>query len=131
MKAFENAEGHAIITHKRLLNLDEKTLHKGSDEILMDTFRYIVPLGDYHKKKETDKLIRERVTNKPLRRRMLRLVELLPEKKSLYLAQKALGARDTKEIMAGFAEIGLSPVTISKRHDIKHLKCLHGYFDEG
>ena len=65
-----------------------------------------------------------------LRRRMLRLVALIPEKKSLLLAQKALNYRKIDDVMETFAKINVSPITISKRHDVKHLKCLYSYLDE-
>jgi hypothetical protein len=58
---------------------------------------------------------------------MLRLLVLIPEKKSLYLALKALDSRKTKDILKGFAEIWVSSVTISKRHGIKYLESLYSY----
>ena len=58
---------------------------------------------------------------------MLRLVALIPEKKSLYLAQKAMNCRNIEKIMEEFAKINLSPITISKRYDMKHLKCFYEY----
>ena len=62
-----------------------------------------------------------------MRRRMLRLLVLIPEKKSLHLAQKAMNCRNIEKIMDSFAKINLSPVTISKRHDVKYLECLYAY----
>ena len=58
---------------------------------------------------------------------MLRLIELVPEKKSILLAMKALNYREPDKIMDAFAKIGLSPVTISKRRDEKHLESLYSY----
>jgi hypothetical protein len=58
---------------------------------------------------------------------MLRLLALIPIKKSLQLARKELRDRNVIEILAKFEEINVSPVTISKRHDIKHLKSLYDY----
>ncbi len=52
---------------------------------------------------------------------MLRLIALLPEKKSLHLAQKALNCRDVAAVMEAFVKINLPPVTISKRHEVKAL----------
>ena len=102
----------------------------GSKHILMDTFSYVVPRGDYFKKHRAEALIRERVSDKTLRRKMLRLVALIPEKKSLHLAQKTLGARDIKDVMAKFAEIGVSPVTISKRQGRNELESLYSSLGE-
>ena len=62
-----------------------------------------------------------------MRRRMLRLLTLIPEKKSLHLAQKAMNCRDVEKVMDAFARINLSPVTISKRHDVKNLENLYSY----
>lgn len=56
-----------------------------------------------------------------LRRRMLRLVALIPEKKSVYLVQKAMDCRNMKKVMEAFAKISVSPVTISKRQNAKWL----------
>ena len=54
---------------------------------------------------------------------------LIPAKKSLHLAEKSIDYRKVRGIMAAFAEIGVSPVTISKRHDIKKLDSLYSYFE--
>ena len=56
---------------------------------------------------------------------MLRLLALIPEKKSLYLAQKAMNCRDIEKVMEGFAKINLSPITINKRYGVKYLKNLY------
>lgn len=69
-------------------------------------------------------IIRKEVADSIMRRRMLRLMVLIPEKKSLRLAQKAMNCRNMEKIMDSFAKINLSPVTISKRHDVKYLECL-------
>ena len=58
---------------------------------------------------------------------MIRLVALIPEKKSLLLAQKELNYRRIDKVMDTFAAIDLSPVTLSKRHDTKHLENLYTY----
>ena len=58
---------------------------------------------------------------------MLRLLSLIPIKKSLLLAQKALGARDIDDIMAEFRELNLSPVCISRRQEVDYLENLYVY----
>jgi len=58
---------------------------------------------------------------------MLRLVGLLPDKKSLLLAQKALNYRRIDKVMKAFFDIEVVPVTISKRHEIKKLENLYNY----
>ena len=58
---------------------------------------------------------------------MLRLIDLIPEKKSLLLAQKALQYRKVDEVMAAFAKLGLSPVTIGKREKVQFVDSLYRY----
>ena len=58
---------------------------------------------------------------------MLRLLELIPAKKSLYLAVKEMGDRNIYKVAEAFEGINVSPVTISKRHDIKKLDSLYNY----
>ena len=94
-------------------------------EIFLDVFTHIVPFGDYYKKVRAEELIYKNVTDSVLRRRMLRLLALIPEKKSLYLAQKAMNCRDSEKVMEGFAKINLSPITINKRYGVKYLKNLY------
>ena len=57
------------------------------------------------------------------------LMTLITEKKSLHLGQKSIDYRKINGIMGAFAEINVSPVTISKRHDIKRLESLYSYID--
>jgi len=104
-----------------------RALAEGSEHILMDSFQHIIPPGDYYKKDRATKLVIERVSDMKLRRRMLRLLTLVKEKKSIHLAIKALNYRRCNDILASFAEIDVSPVTISKRRDAKKLDSLYGY----
>ena len=99
-------------------------------EIFMSVFAQIVPYGDFYKKKDADDIVRQRVNDLPLRRKMLRLLGLVPEKKSLLLAQKAMNYREPNKLLIAFADIGVSPVTISKRADAKHLPSLYSYMDD-
>ncbi len=94
-------------------------------DIFMDTFIKIVPYGDYEKKDKTAEIICREIGDGRLRRRMLRLVALIPEKKSLYLAQKAMKYRNMEKIMDEFAKISISPVTISKRQDVRQLRNIY------
>lgn len=103
-------------------------LSEKSRDIFLDVFTQIIPYGDYYKKDKAEELVCRNVGDDILRRRMLRLLALIPEKKSLYLAQKAMNCRNVEKVMEGFAKINLSPVTISKRHDVKYLECLYTYF---
>lgn len=103
-------------------------LLKDSRNIFLDTFTQIIPFGDFYKKDKAVEIIRKEVADSIMRRRMLRLLVLIPGKKSLRLAQKAMNCRNIEKIMDSFAKINLSPVTISKRHDVKYLECLYNTF---
>ena len=96
-------------------------------EIFLDTFTRVIPFGDFHKKDKTVEIIKQNVSNSTIKRRMLRLVELIPEKKSLLLAQKALNYRHVDDVMKAFTDIKVAPVTISKRYNIKKLDNLYHY----
>ena len=115
----------AVNVYGQIAELSQK-----SQSVFLDVFANIIPFGDYYKKGEAEELIRSEVKDCTLRRKMLRLVTLIPEKKSLYLAQKAMNCRSMEKVMEAFAKINLSPVTVSKRHDVKHLKNLYSYLFE-
>ena len=100
---------------------------KNSTGAFMDTFARVVPFGNFHKMDAAVEIVRSEVTDSTMRRKMLRLLSLIPEKKSLRLAQKAMNCRNTDEVMVAFAKINVSPVTLSKRHDVKSLECLYDY----
>ena len=102
-------------------------LLKSSEKIFLNTFLRIIPYGDCYKKGKAMEMIRSKVTDKTMRRKMLRLLALIPEKKSLLLAQKALNYRKIGDVMYEFFTIGISPVTISKRLKAKYLKNLYEF----
>ena len=102
-------------------------LVKNRTDVFMDTFTWVVPYGDFHKKDRAIEIIHQQVTDSTMRRRMIQLVTLIPEKKSLYLAHKAMNCRNIEKVMKVFAKINLSPITISKRHNITHLDNLYSY----
>ena len=110
------------VTSKRI-----ESLASNSREIFLSIFTYIVPFGNHYKKKQAVQLIQENIHKKVPREKMIRLVELIPKKKSLYLAQKEMDDRNINKVMKMFVDLNLSPVTISKRHDIKFLKTLYCY----
>jgi hypothetical protein len=103
-------------------------LMKNSADAFMDTFARVVPFGDFYKKDAAVEIIHSEVKDSIMRRKMLRLLALVPEKKSLHLAQKAMNCRDVEKVMESFTKIHLSPVTIAKRHEIKHLDNIYSYF---
>jgi len=104
-----------------------ESLASTSQDIFLDTFARIVPYGDYYKKRDAVKIIENKISKRKHREKMLRLLELIPKKKSLYLALKEMNDRNIDKIMKLFDELHLSPITISKRHNIKHLKTLYFY----
>lgn len=103
-------------------------LLKDNRNIFLDTFTQIIPFGDFYKKDKAVEIIRKEVADSIMRRRMLQLLVLIPEKKSLRLAQKAMNCRNIEKIMDSFAKINLSPVTISKRHNVKYLENFYAIF---
>lgn len=107
-----------------------KELSEKRQDIFLDIFTRVVLFGDFYKKDKAEEIIRNEIKNSTLRRKMLRLVALIPEKKSLHLAQKAMNCRNIEKVMDAFTKINLSPVTISKRQNIKHLKNIYEYLFE-
>lgn len=108
--------------YRQIINLVEK-----KQDIFLETFVKIIPFGDFYKKSKAEEIIRREIKDAGLRRRMLRLGELIPEKKSLHLAQRAMNCRNIEKVMEAYAKINLSPITISKRQDVKYLKNLYAY----
>ena len=95
--------------------------------MLFDTMTRIIPDGVFYKKLDAIDCIRREITDTRLRRRMIRLVSLIPEKRSLLLAQKALQYRHVDVLMEEFDRIGLSPVTIGKRQSTKRLESIYSF----
>lgn len=101
---------------------------KNGKDVFMETFARIVPFGDFYKMDAAVEIVRSEIADRTMRRKMLRLLALIPEKKSLHMAQKAANCRDIDKVMESFTKINLSPVTISKRHEVKHLDNIYSYF---
>ena len=124
-----------VTTNKALLRFTDKgttgkqikSLAKNSEAIFMYNFNSIMPHGGFYKKNKAEKLIQEAAFSKRDKEKMLRLTELIPKKKSLLRAQKELKSKDIKGIMKKFEDLNVCPVTISKRHGVKHLKSLYSY----
>ena len=114
-------------TNKSSTSKQISDLHDNRQEIFLKTFLRIVPFGNFYKKNKAEEIIRAKVEDATIRRKMLRLAELIPDKKSLLLAQKALNYRRIDKVMKAFFDIEVAPITISKRHDIKKLDNLYNY----
>ena len=119
-----------IYADKKDISAQIITLSKKSQDIFLEIFMRIIPYGDFYKKGKAEEIIRQEIQDDRLRRRMLRLVALVPEKKSLYLAQKVMDCRNMEEVMKAFVKINVSPVTISKRQDAKWLKNIYEFLPE-
>lgn len=104
-----------------------KDLSKQCKKIFFETFKMIVPFGDFYTKKKSIELINENIGKKKHREKMIELLELIPTKKSLYLAKKEINDRNVDKTIDLFASINLSPLTISKRSGVKHLQSLYDY----
>ncbi len=122
-KAIRDYSGRDDIAGQ-ILGLSER-----SKKIFMGIFSQIIPSGDFYKKGEAVNIVRQKVKDLRLQRKMLRLIELISEKKSVLLAQKAMSCREPNRLLAAFTDIGLSPVTISKRMDVNGLPSLYSYLD--
>lgn len=103
------------------------TLLKNRRDLFFEVFVHIVPFGDFYKKDKAIEIIRKNVENSVLRRKMIRLVALVPEKKSLWLAQKAMNCRDMERVMRESARIDVSPVTIDKRSEMQQLENIYHF----
>ena len=86
-----------------------------------------IPFGNFYKKNKAEEIIRSKVKDATIGRKMLWLIGLVPEKKSLLLAQKALNYRRIDKVMKAFFDIEVAPITISKRHAIKKLDNIYNY----
>ena len=102
---------------------------KNCSQIFLDTFVAIVPYGDFYKLKEAEQLISTSDFKTKRKDKLLKVLKLVPKKKSLYLAFKEAKIRDKDEVLRWFAQLNVSPITISKREGPKHLKNLYDYLE--
>jgi len=114
-------------TNKSSISKQIADLHDNRQQIFLDTFMRIIPFGNFYKKDKAEEIIRTKVKDTTIRRKMLWLVGLIPEKKSLLSAQKALNYRRIDKVMKAFFDIEVAPITISKRHEVKKLDNLYNY----
>jgi hypothetical protein len=102
-------------------------LAKESEKIFIVNTAQIIPFGDHYRLRKAEEIVKASDYNKRPKEKMLRLLRLVPEKKSLYNAIKELNTRNIDELMLLFAKLDVSPITISKREDADHLKSLYNY----
>lgn len=122
MREFDNPD--ALTTEEQIALVSKK-----SKEIFGITFAHIVPYGDTYKLKDAERLVKASGLKAKRKDKMLRLLRLVPKKKSLYLAFKELNVRDKDAMLGWFAELNVSPITISKREDVSHLKNIYKYLE--
>ena len=122
MREFDNPD--ALTTEEQIALVSKK-----SKEIFGITFAHIVPYGDSYKLKDAEQLVKTSGLKAKGKDKMLRLLRLVPKKKSLYLAFKELDVRDKDAMLGWFAELNVSPITISKREDVSHLKNIYKYLE--
>jgi hypothetical protein len=113
------SEGETI---KRITDLFRKAVN-----IFGEYTMRVIPYGDFYKIDKARRIVEEKVANRTMRSKMLRLLELVPTKKSLLLAQKELNDRSTEKIMTEFREINLSPVTIGRRQEFDYLENFYNH----
>lgn len=102
---------------------------KNCKQIFGNTFAAIVPYGDFYKLKEAEQLVSASCIKAKRKDKMLRLMKLIPEKKSLYLAFRELNVRNKDDVLIWFSKLNVSPITISKREDVSHLRNLYDYLE--
>lgn len=110
IRAYTDAED----TTGQIIELAEKC-----QDVFLDIFTRIVPFGNFYKKDKAIEIVWQEVKDSVMKRKMLRLLTLIPEKKSLHLAQKAMNCRNIEKVMDAFAEINLSLLFTAARYSIK------------
>lgn len=106
-----------------------KIIAEKSTDIFMDSFVDIIPCGDFYRLNVAEEIINSSDYKKKDKEKMIRLLRLIPEKKSFYLAVKELNVRNMDDIMLMFAKLNVSPVTISKREPVDYLRNLYEYLN--
>lgn len=117
----------SAVTHESNITRQIKAIVQNSNRIFTEVFSHIVPFGGFYKLDKATESIADKVSDSKMKRRMLSLVRLIPQKRSLLLAQKALNYRRVDDVMAEFSKINLSPVTIGKREEVKELRSLYEF----
>ncbi|MBD5461969.1 MAG: hypothetical protein HDR24_02740 [Lachnospiraceae bacterium] len=122
-KALHNFSDKNDMTTKKQIKL----VSQKSKDIFLDTFIAIIPYGNFYRLKDAEELVCASNYKKNQKIKMLRLLRLIPEKKSFYLALKELNERNANDIIDWFARLDIAPITISKREKKKFLKNLYCY----
>jgi hypothetical protein len=95
--------------------------------IFRDVVGQIVPFGDFQRKDKAIKIVKNEIKDPIFKEKMLELLNLIPQKKSLLLAQEALNYERIDKVMEIFRIMELSPITISNRHSVEKLEGIHRY----
>lgn len=102
---------------------------KKCKQIFGRTFAGIVPYGNSYRLKDAEQIVSASNLKAKRKDKMLRLMRLVPKKKSLYLAFKELNVRNKDDVLVWFAELNVSPITVSKREDLSSLKNIYDYLE--
>lgn len=102
-----------------------KVMAANSTHIFMSYLVGILPDGGFYKLKEAEHLLRASTVKERRKEKMLQLLRLIPEKKSLYLAFRALNIKDKSKVLLWFSELQVSPLTIGKREKVNYLPSLY------
>ncbi|MBQ9927324.1 MAG: hypothetical protein IJO65_05060 [Lachnospiraceae bacterium] len=89
----------------------------------------IIPYGNFYSLKDAQSLIIKSELKKSKKEKMLQLINLIPTKKSFYLANKELHTRNIDALLLCFAALNVSPITISKNKKTTFLPNLYDYFE--
>lgn len=101
-----------------------------SKAIFLTWLVQILPYGNFFSLKDAQHLVKNSHFKQKRKEKMLKLLELIPKKKSLYHALKELNLRNSNDILLWFAELNVSPITISKRQKGDFFKNLYDYLEE-
>lgn len=104
-----------------------KLVSQKSSEIFMNNFVAIIPYGNFYQLKDAEDLVKSSNLKKHQKNKMLCLLRLIPEKKSIYLALKELNIRNPDNVIKWFAKLNVSPITISKREKISFIENIYDY----
>lgn len=105
-------------------------LASNSREIFGIWLAKILPYGNFYHLKDAEDIIYASDFNQKRKEKMIQILRLTPKKKSLYQAMKELKIRDSNEVLLWFAELNVSPITISRREKADFFKNLYEFLED-
>lgn len=116
---------HASLTTEEQIQV----IAANSRHIFMNYLVNILPDGHFYKLKEAEQIVRTAPIKERKKEKMLQLLRLIPEKKSLHLAFQSLNIQNKSKVLLWFSELQVSPLTISKREQVDRLPSIYSYLD--